>query len=554
MVPRPAGTAGTTGTGAYSPWVCSDGDSTIIDDAFLHHHEEEEKEKEKKRNKEKDGTKKQEHNPMEIHNLSSTPSAAAASEQDEVDEWGASARQQQNHRWQPPRASIIPASVRSSNTNGSHDVVPTTTTSEEEATDPAGSHGGRGNHWRPVDAQVTVMNRGDGRSRSNRHPDSDSDNGDARWPCPRCTLYNPTATTKCVACNFKQQTTTTTRTTSTAIHPQDPVRRERLLPHHHQQQQQRYRYRRSTDNHRNRRSRLLSDLERELLVESNSNGNTSGTTTTSARSIASRAAATSTFAPSFQPQQSQSQSQQGLYHTAAQFVFSGALVGGLLGLAGAYLQGENSYFVYPYTYSYAGITSYSTFWAIMFEVTLSGAIAGAVVHNFLEQERAIRRARLDSSNSRSQEDTDDPTVAFIMQSMETSSRLSSRQMTQAIGEDGNSGRSSSMMSYEYFLNSTVGGGGGSGGGGADNGGSETNESSRAAVEEDIHSLPTVQVQDTDPDKLPQDCRRCAICLDAFLPGSFRKTLPCWHGFHTQCVDKWLRTVGSCPICKHRIGG
>jgi hypothetical protein len=153
---------------------------------------------------------------------------------------------------------------------------------------------------------------------------------------------------------------------------------------------------------------------------------------------------------------------------------------------------------------------------------------------------------LGNSNGRSQ-GTDDPTVAFIMQTMETSSRLPSRQMTQAIGVDGNGG-GSMMMSYEYYLNSTVGGGG------VAYGRSETNENARAAVEQDIHSLPSVQVKDTDPDKLPEDCRQCAICLDAFLPGSFRKTLPCWHGFHTQCVDKWLGTVGACPICKHRIDG
>jgi hypothetical protein len=197
---------------------------------------------------------------------------------------------------------------------------------------------------------------------------------------------------------------------------------------------------------------------------------------------------------------------------------------------------------------------------VVLEVALSGAIGGAIVHSVLEQQRAIQRARLlgnanatsnninnnDNDNSMSQhQDTDDPAVTFMMRSMtETAatSRLSSRQMTPAMGVDGNG--SNSMLSYEHFLTSSGG-----------NDRSEAIENTRAAVEQDIFSLPSVQVlPDMDLNKLPEDCRRCAICLDDFLPGSFRKTLPCWHGFHTQCVDKWLRNVGACPICKHCIDG
>jgi hypothetical protein len=429
------------------------------------------------------------------------------------------------------------------------------------STDHAGGHRTSSSHgqFRPTDTDtdtdtqpVNAMHRGDVDvdSRGDRHHDNDSNDNDsninAHWPCPRCTLQNPTATTKCVACNFKQRTTTTTTSATAGIHPQDPVRSERHLPHHHHMQQ-RFRDHRSRNRHRNR---LLAALERDLELELERE-------LQSDRSIASQAAATSTFAPSFQQSQQQ---QPGLYHTAAHFIVSGALLGGLLGVAGAHLLGENSH-VYWYPYSYAGITSYSTFWAVVLEIALTGAIGGAVVHNVLEQERAIRRARLHSThsndsssnndNNMSQDDTDDPTVAFIMRSMETSSRLSSRQMAQAMGVDGNGSSSSSMSSYDYYLNSIAGGGG--------NGGSESNYDSeiRAAGEQDIHSLPSVQIvqADTDdPDKLPEDCRRCAICLDTFAPGSFRKTLPCWHGFHTQCVDKWLRTVGACPICKHRIDG
>ncbi|KZV39611.1 hypothetical protein F511_02074 [Dorcoceras hygrometricum] len=48
---------------------------------------------------------------------------------------------------------------------------------------------------------------------------------------------------------------------------------------------------------------------------------------------------------------------------------------------------------------------------------------------------------------------------------------------------------------------------------------------------------------------------CAICLSMFTEGDKVKVLPfCLHGFHSGCVDKWLRTRSSCPLCRARIHG
>lgn len=71
-------------------------------------------------------------------------------------------------------------------------------------------------------------------------------------------------------------------------------------------------------------------------------------------------------------------------------------------------------------------------------------------------------------------------------------------------------------------------------------------------ESDIQNLPVVALRDPVQD-LPSDCRQCHICLEDFEAGDERKTLPCLHGFHVTCTDKWLRTNGSCPVCKHTIG-
>ncbi|XP_057492803.1 RING-H2 finger protein ATL78-like [Actinidia eriantha] len=44
---------------------------------------------------------------------------------------------------------------------------------------------------------------------------------------------------------------------------------------------------------------------------------------------------------------------------------------------------------------------------------------------------------------------------------------------------------------------------------------------------------------------------CVICLSEFTLGERIKVLPkCHHGFHPQCIDKWLNSHSSCPTCRH----
>ncbi|RKP05859.1 hypothetical protein THASP1DRAFT_32308 [Thamnocephalis sphaerospora] len=46
---------------------------------------------------------------------------------------------------------------------------------------------------------------------------------------------------------------------------------------------------------------------------------------------------------------------------------------------------------------------------------------------------------------------------------------------------------------------------------------------------------------------------CTICLTAYVTGERMRTLPCTHGFHVECVDRWLEHNGNCPICRERAG-
>lgn len=43
---------------------------------------------------------------------------------------------------------------------------------------------------------------------------------------------------------------------------------------------------------------------------------------------------------------------------------------------------------------------------------------------------------------------------------------------------------------------------------------------------------------------------CAVCLGDFEEGEELRTMPeCLHSFHVPCIDMWLHSHSSCPICR-----
>ncbi|KAI4378613.1 hypothetical protein MLD38_016070 [Melastoma candidum] len=45
-------------------------------------------------------------------------------------------------------------------------------------------------------------------------------------------------------------------------------------------------------------------------------------------------------------------------------------------------------------------------------------------------------------------------------------------------------------------------------------------------------------------------RTCAVCLGEYEDGELIRALPgCLHAFHAACVDTWLSSHASCPLCR-----
>lgn len=43
--------------------------------------------------------------------------------------------------------------------------------------------------------------------------------------------------------------------------------------------------------------------------------------------------------------------------------------------------------------------------------------------------------------------------------------------------------------------------------------------------------------------------QCAICLNNITSGQDVTSLSCDHTFHSQCIQRWFRRNGTCPVCR-----
>ncbi|XP_019167614.1 PREDICTED: RING-H2 finger protein ATL66-like [Ipomoea nil] len=51
----------------------------------------------------------------------------------------------------------------------------------------------------------------------------------------------------------------------------------------------------------------------------------------------------------------------------------------------------------------------------------------------------------------------------------------------------------------------------------------------------------------------RDGDECCICLGVFEDGEMIKVMPnCLHAFHSHCIDRWLSSSSTCPVCRSSI--
>lgn len=63
---------------------------------------------------------------------------------------------------------------------------------------------------------------------------------------------------------------------------------------------------------------------------------------------------------------------------------------------------------------------------------------------------------------------------------------------------------------------------------------------------DIEQLPSYRYSSEGSDT---EQTVCVVCMCDFECRQMVRVLPCAHEFHSKCVDKWLKSNRTCPICR-----
>ncbi len=74
---------------------------------------------------------------------------------------------------------------------------------------------------------------------------------------------------------------------------------------------------------------------------------------------------------------------------------------------------------------------------------------------------------------------------------------------------------------------------------------DTNRSNKNAVKKLLKKIEVIII----PTNL---LTQCIICKEEYKKNERARNLPCNHQFHQRCIDKWLETSGTCPICRSDI--
>jgi hypothetical protein len=107
-----------------------------------------------------------------------------------------------------------------------------------------------------------------------------------------------------------------------------------------------------------------------------------------------------------------------------------------------------------------------------------------------------------------------------------------------------------MGGMDSFMTQILGGGNGDLGGFLQSLGIQVGPPpSRGLDNDSLQEFGTAKYDKEKNKNLPEELKKCPICISEFEDGEDIKFLPCTHRFHITCIDHWLKENSTCPICK-----
>ncbi|CAK9314938.1 unnamed protein product [Citrullus colocynthis] len=69
----------------------------------------------------------------------------------------------------------------------------------------------------------------------------------------------------------------------------------------------------------------------------------------------------------------------------------------------------------------------------------------------------------------------------------------------------------------------------------------------------IETFPTLIYSDVKEHKIGKSALECAVCLNEFEDDETLRLIPkCDHVFHPECIDAWLASHSTCPVCRANL--
>ncbi|KAK8515291.1 hypothetical protein V6N12_075336 [Hibiscus sabdariffa] len=85
------------------------------------------------------------------------------------------------------------------------------------------------------------------------------------------------------------------------------------------------------------------------------------------------------------------------------------------------------------------------------------------------------------------------------------------------------------------------------------GGGRSRRGSRGLEASVIETFPTMVYSEVKVHKIGKGVLECAVCLNEFEDDDTLRLMPkCDHVFHPECIDAWLASHTTCPVCRANL--